>query len=391
MSLKRNIRILTWFNFLTDFKLYAPVAIIYFSNVSHSYALGATVFSITMVSAAIFDVPAGIYSDIIGRKRTVVLGALFAVLCTIFYAIGLSFWFLAIGAVFEGLSRAFYSGNNSALLHNILSEEGLVDEFHSYSGRLGSMFQLALGISALLGGFIANWSFPALMWLSVLPQIGCLLLATLIIDSHQLEEQKENILTLLKNAIKGFKENNNLRLLTISGMLDYGLGETSYQFQAAFYQTIVPIWFIGVAKTLSGILAAVSFYISGKVIDRFGALKVVLFRDVFTRIVNLISLIIPTKISPVLISSTSLAFGVGTTAQGALLQKEFTERQRATIASLNSFGNSITFSIALYLTGLIANKYGPFMALLATQVFLIPSDYYQFKFLARLRKAKKFS
>jgi len=30
MSLRRDLRLLTWFNFLTDFKLYAPVAIIYF-------------------------------------------------------------------------------------------------------------------------------------------------------------------------------------------------------------------------------------------------------------------------------------------------------------------------------------------------------------------------
>src|SRR5258708_4831272 len=106
MSLQKNIKLLTWFNFFTDFKLYAPIAIIYFSLVTHSYALGASIFSITYITAALFDIPTGIFADAIGRKKTVVLGAIFAVLYAVFYAIGINFWFLAIGAVCEGLSRA---------------------------------------------------------------------------------------------------------------------------------------------------------------------------------------------------------------------------------------------------------------------------------------------
>src|SRR3989344_6165866 len=118
--LHKNIRILKLFNFFTDFKLYAPVAIIYFAKVSGSFALGMSIFSIAMVSSALFEIPTGIFSDRIGRRKTVILGALAAVLYSVFYAIGISFWFLAAGAVFEGLSRSFYSGNNNALLYDTL-------------------------------------------------------------------------------------------------------------------------------------------------------------------------------------------------------------------------------------------------------------------------------
>ena len=118
-----NIRILKWFNFFTDFKLYAPIAILYFAQVSGSFALGMSVFAISTIASAIFEVPTGIYSDFIGRRRTVIWGAFFAVLFAIFYAIGQSYWFLVIGAVFEGLSQAFYSGNNDALLYDSLYEQ----------------------------------------------------------------------------------------------------------------------------------------------------------------------------------------------------------------------------------------------------------------------------
>ncbi len=83
----RNVKILTLFNFFTDFKLYAPVAIIYFADVSGSFALGMSIFAITMVSSALFEIPTGIFSDRIGRKKTVVIGALCALFYSIFYAL----------------------------------------------------------------------------------------------------------------------------------------------------------------------------------------------------------------------------------------------------------------------------------------------------------------
>src|SRR3990167_1709082 len=101
--MSRNIKILTWFNFFTDFKLYAPIAIIYFAQVSGSFALGMSIFSITMISSALLEIPTGVYSDRIGRRKTMYLGAVSAVCCVIFYAIGTSFIFLVIGALFEGL------------------------------------------------------------------------------------------------------------------------------------------------------------------------------------------------------------------------------------------------------------------------------------------------
>ena len=71
-------------------------------KVSGSYALGMSIFSIVMLSAAIFEIPTGVFSDLVGRKKTVVFGALSSVLYVIFYAIGGIYLFLVIGAIFEG-------------------------------------------------------------------------------------------------------------------------------------------------------------------------------------------------------------------------------------------------------------------------------------------------
>ena len=363
----KNIKLISWFNFFTDFKLYAPVAIIYFAKVSGSYALGMSVFSIVMLSAALFEIPTGVFSDLIGRKKTIVFGALASVLCAVFYAIGGVYLFLVMGAIFEGLSRSFYSGNNSALLYDTLAENQQEAEYHTFLGKTSSMFQVALAISAIAGSVIAHWSFVWVMWISVIPQVLCLFISFKIIEPANQLSEGGNVFTHTKKALRYFVKNKKLRLLSLASVLSYALGESVYKFTSAFMNTLWPLWAIGIAKALSNIGAAISFYFSGKLIKKYKEFKILIFGNIYSRIVNIISLIFPTVLSPALMSSTSFFYGVSLTAKGNLFQKEFTSVQRATMGSLNSFFGSIAFTIISFSLGLLADKIGPMKALFFTQ------------------------
>jgi MFS family permease len=81
-----NIRVLNWFAFLIDFRLYGPFAIIYFAQVSGSYTVGMAVFSVVSISSALLEMPTGILSDRLGRRKTVILGAFFGVLSVASFA-----------------------------------------------------------------------------------------------------------------------------------------------------------------------------------------------------------------------------------------------------------------------------------------------------------------
>jgi MFS family permease len=129
MTVERNIRLLKWFNFWGDFRPYGPIAILYYSQITGSYALGMSVFSAAMLAQSFFEVPTGVLSDMVGRKKTVVYGAAAGIFALIFYAIGGTYLALLVGAIFEGLGRAFYSGNNDALLYDTLAEMGKRETF----------------------------------------------------------------------------------------------------------------------------------------------------------------------------------------------------------------------------------------------------------------------
>lgn len=376
----RNIKLMALFNFLIDFAFYTPVAIIYFSHVSGSYALGMSIFSITMFSSALFEIPTGIFSDYIGRKNTIVCGAISGLFAVIFYAIGGVYMFLAIGAIFEGLGRAFFSGNDDAFLHDILSESKQSHKFHEFLGKLSSYNQFGLAAVAILGGFLASKSLFLVMWLSVIPKMLNIIVAIMLKEPKVHSPQSGNIYYHLKEALRQFRTNHKLRLLTYKTMIGYALGEASYLFRGTFISSLWPIWALGITNMFSNLGAAASFYFSGKIIDKIGFKKSLYLDTIYCRIANLIALVFPGIYSPALMSTTSITYGFSSVSESTLLQNEFTSGQRATLGSLNSFFGSILFGIIAILLGLLADKTNPRIALICINILQFVPLWFIYRF-----------
>jgi len=364
MSFEKNIKLLRWHNFFIDFSLWGPLAIIYFSKVSGSYTLGLSIFSIVMIFSAIFELPTGFISDKYGRTRTLVFGSFCFLLGAVFYAIGINYWFLVAGAIVQGLGRAFYSGNNDALLYDNLSVANKIDDLAEYSGKIGSMSQIALAISALFSSLIAFVSISVLLWISVIPQLICLILSLKVVSVDTTEKTSGNIFIHIGQAFKNFISNFKIRQLSLVSIISFGMGEAAWQFRSAFVNTLWPIWAVGFAQVLSNIGATISFKLSGRIIKKYTAFKVMLFEKVFSRLIDLTALIFPGVWSPAIMSLTSLMYGTSEVSSNKLFQKEFTHQQRATMGSLNSLFGSIFFAIFAIILGMFADKFGARNAIL---------------------------
>lgn len=368
MSFERNIKLLRWHSFFVDFNLWGPLAVIYFSKVSGSYTLGLSIFSIQMLSSAAFELPTGFISDKYGRVKTLIFGSFSFLIGAIFYAIGSNYWFLVAGAIVQGLGRAFYSGNNDALLYDYLASDNKIDKFEEYNGKIGSMSQLACAISAILSFLIAFFPMSFLLWVSVVSQLICLILGFKLDDVKITSREAENIFIHIKQALKNFASNLKLRLISISDIISFGLSESSYQFRSAFIATIWPTWAIGIASVLSSLGASISFNYSGKILKKISAINILIINFFISKAINLVSLFFPTILSPAIMSSTSLFYGVGEVSKNKLLQNEFTNNQRAIMGSLNSLAGSIFFSLFAILLGLFADNFGPRIALLISTI-----------------------
>ncbi len=373
MHLSKNIKLLSWFNFSYSFNLYYGIAIIYFVQVTHSFVLGISILSIAQVADALFEIPTGMYSDRIGRKICIIIGSIAQVFAVVFYALGHFYVILAIGAILEGLSAALYSGNNDALLYETLAAAGDEQNYHEHYGKVTSMLSFSAAVSVVLGAIIAYWSFPLALWLSVFPQLLCVFIAFQFIEPPARRKQTESIFTHIKEALRSLVTNRKLRLLSIAGIMDVSIVGVSLRFRPAFFQTLWPVWAIGFARVIQYSGQALSFRASGKILNKFRAIKVMIFNRSISSAVSLLALLFPTGISPVLLSASGFLYGPYAVASNTLLQREFTDQQRATMASINSFLGSILFAIFGAIFGIFADRVGPAIPLLIAQILLLPT------------------
>ncbi|MCR4329867.1 MAG: MFS transporter [Candidatus Roizmanbacteria bacterium] len=385
MKLKHNIQLFNLFSFFYVLDFYLPLKVVYFYHVTGSYATAASIISFVWIAQSLLEIPTGIFSDIVGRKKTIIIGSFCSVLAYTLYAAGTHYWIFLIGSLLEGARRSLFSGNNNAYLHNLLSNENKENEYNHHYGRLNSYMGIAMFIAALGSGFLIAWSITTFMWINIVPQCIAFIISLMLFDLRVEEVVNTNIYKHLKQAVNEIRTNINLRDLSLSEILGGG-GLAAYEYQAAVYSAVWPTWAIGIARAIQEGGVVPSFYFAGKIIDKLGVYKV-LITDLFTSTLgNIFAALSQSVFSPLLIMLSLPFYGASDTANQQILQKEFSEKQRATIASLNSLGNSISFSIVLYICGIIANIYGPFMALLSTQIFLIPSLYFKFRFLNRIKR-----
>jgi len=270
------------------------------------------------------------------------------------------------------LARSFYSGNNDALLYDSLNKSNKKEKLEKFMGLVGAAEQFALGIAALLGGILAAiYSFKFVMWLSIIPLFLGFIISFKLIEIPNEEKNEGNIYIHLKEAWKNFIKNKKLRLLSLSEIIGYGFSESSWQFRTVFVATLWPTWAIGLSQMLSNLGAVISFRISEKILKKFNAIKVLMFDRIFSKFIDFTALIFPSVASPAIMTTTSLLYGISEVAQKSLLQKEFNDKQRATMGSLNSLGKSLFFGIAAIMLGWIADKTNPRMALIWAQIFAL--------------------
>jgi len=354
----RNIRLLYIHNFLTDFCPQWPFLVIYFADITGSYTAAMSVTALETLSAALFDIPTGIFSDRMGRRVTMASGSLCYALGLISYTWASGISMLYVGAVLCGLGQCLFSGNNNALLYESLKSEGLENQYHHYRGSTGSMYQLALCLSAFLAMGLSHFGLQIIFMCAIIPQIMGVFVSLQFDEPRQHIHQRAKGLAILKQACVKTWNNPHLFWLVIAKALNYGAGESTFKFQTAFVNALWPIWAVGLYRGLNHALSFFGFRMAGRLIERFGEPRIFVVRDVYWFVTQTSAIILDSLVSPLMFLTGAFFFGPGEVASDHLMQKEFTDDERATMGSLSSFATSLVFALVALGIGMISDQFG---------------------------------
>lgn len=375
-----NSRIFHWFNIFLSLRPLRAIVVVYYLHITGSYSLATLLFTIGSVSSCLFEVPTGVLSDFLGRKKTVIVGTFLLFIAMLVYIGAQSFWALALGALFEALSVALFSGNNDALLYESMKQDGKEGQYSDVFGKIGATASTAAAFTALASGFIAKISL-ALVAITSAITVGLAFIISLFfiestVHTHKIES---NIFSHLVEALREFKKNAKLRDLTITSTLDWGLGGFANEFQPAFNALLWPVWAIGVARFIQNVAYAITGWFAGRLLKRVGKERWLLGTSFVRSAIGFISYGFPTVASPALLAVEEALVAPIHVAQNDLMQQEFTERQRATMASLNSLAGNLFFGLCSIVFGLLADAVGPARSLLLSEVALLPICFFYFR------------
>jgi MFS family permease len=382
-----NIKLLSLFNVCYNFRLYSVLAVIYFYQITHSYTLALSIFSVTQVSQGLFEIPFGYYSDKYGRSNCLRVGALASFLSVVLYAIGQNYWLLVVGAVFEGINFASFSGNNDALLYETMQESGKKDDYHHEYGKMNSWLELSGFLGVFIGSLVATKSLSLLFALSILPRLFATIISLGFIDPKVKKKKIKSVVHHLSDSWNIYKNNFKVRLLSITDIIGY-VGGVIWNFQSAFYNIFLPTWATSMVMSVNFFTSFISFRLSGKLIKKFEAMKVLFYSELYCRVPVLIAYIFPTIASPFIIAAASSTYGPSVVAKSTILQNEFTNEQRATMTSINSFVGNIIYSVSAIFVGMAADKFGVAKSLFVVQICMMSISLIYFRLYLSGKKGK---
>lgn len=360
----KNIYAFYWSSFLGCFRPHWPIAVLYYQSITGSYASAMMVFSIIFLTQSILEIPTGLISDLVGRKKSMIAGALCSCVALFLYALGFNIWVLFAGAMCEGLGRSICSGTDKAFLYETLHEQDQSNEFEAIFGKANSFEQLALGLSAILGGLLTVISLQFVMWVAVIPTILNVFCAFLFVDVERPKINRQSPFDLFRDAIYGLTGNKRLRLVSLAEVIGFGFGEAAFYFQAVFFNLLIPQWLIGVVRSIHHFFGAIGFWSASSVITRFGHKHVLIGGNIIVSIIQFITLVTASVLTPFIMAILNVDYGYSSTAKNGLMQREFSNKQRATMGSMVSLAGSLCFSVVSILLGLIADISTPIHAML---------------------------
>src|SRR6056297_1759809 len=156
--LKRNIILLYLIKIAKWFMLYMPIVVLFYEenglSMKHVFLLQA-IYSIAIV---VLEIPSGYLADVLGRKKTLVIGTMLGFMGFVVYSFSFGFWGFLLAEMVLGMGQSLISGADSAMLYDTLEDMDRSEDYIKFEGRMVSIGNFAEAIAGILGGLLATIS-----------------------------------------------------------------------------------------------------------------------------------------------------------------------------------------------------------------------------------------
>jgi MFS family permease len=386
------------YGFLKNLRFFEPFLILFFLEKDLSYFQIGILYTLREVTRNLFEIPAGVAADVLGRRRTMISSFALYIVSFLLYSSSRSLLVLSAATVVFGLGEAFRTGTHKAMIFDYLQKHGWADQKVHYYGNTRSWSQAGSALSALLAAALVFYSgrYLHIFLYSTVPYLlGLLLMLSYPawLDGKAASLRTLDIRKTTRDTLLGFWQSIRPPGI-LKGVLNISSHGGYYRAVKDYLQPVIQslalslpflvnldterksALLIGVIYSLIYLLSAASSRRSGAFAAKFGGLATPLnltllvgftagtlsglFYDLDLMLLSVLFFVLI-----YLVENLRLPAGISWFAEnldpGVL----------ATALSVESQGKSLFTAIIVLMLGWLADRFGPGTALLSISFFML--------------------
>ncbi len=370
-----NIRSNLWkiyaYKLLSEFWVIVPILIPYYESNNLNKTQIFTIQAAYALSILIMEIPSGYLADIIGRRKTLILGAMFMPIGIGVYAFTNSFYSFLIAEFIIAIGNSMRSGCDSALVYDTLIQLKQESEYKKFEGRSFYYARLGTSISSILGGLLALLSLRLPFFANMATSALMLPLALAIIEPQRKKlESTSPLKDILRISCRCFTH-PKLRLFMLFMALIRSTGITGIWAYFLYYESIgISIGYFGIifaAFQLSAAFGSRQAHIMETKIGQKSSLYILLLIAPTFVLVGLIKSVL---LLPLIFMNAFLmgvAFPLLLDSMNRLIESDV----RATVLSVANMTGSLSFVIVSPLFGKLVDALSLSDAFIIMGIFFI--------------------
>jgi len=166
------------YGFFKNLRFFEPFIILFFLETGLSYMQIGIIYTVREITRNIFEIPAGVFADAIGRRITMICSFSLYILSFLLYFLANDMSLIIIASLIFALGDAFRTGTHKAMIFDYLDMKGWAAQKVHYYGHTRSWSQLGSAISSLVAAALIfmTGKYELIFLFSIVPYLFGLLL-----------------------------------------------------------------------------------------------------------------------------------------------------------------------------------------------------------------------
>lgn len=362
---KRNVKL------YTTYHVFFNTLMIWSINIPFLKFKGLSFFDIMVfysgisVLGILFEIPAGIYSDKKGYKKSLLISSVLKTLAIVLMIKSETMVFRLISMIFFALSESFFSGTDAALLHKSLEKINALNDFGEIIKKTKKISMFVLAIVVLFSGSIYDINEYLPFILSAIIVFCSSIVALFFYDESFIKKEYDYNTTyakMINSIIKGLMKYNKTILIYV--LFGYIFSNMNFIAQEVMDKKNLDYRYFGLIFFISNMISVLTFKYSYIIEERYKhklfSVSVVFLAVIFVGILLARHSIYIIVLLPLMRISSALVIP----RLEVLLNNSIDIEERATYLSFSSAISKVVQLVADPVLGIIIDMRGIYFAIL---------------------------